>query len=955
MTHSVQPPRPGAAPSSSLPESTYRLQFHAGFTFRHAAEVVPYLASLGVTHVYASPILKARPGSMHGYDVIDHCALNPELGTPADFDDLADALRRHGMSLILDVVPNHVGVATNDNAWWNDVLEHGPASRYAGYFDITWSGSPRPELHGRVLLPVLGKPYGEALEAGELRLSFHSDRGAFFIAYHESRFPVSPRSYPQVLPQEGFTGEAAAEMRKIVEACQALPDRCDADEAERRAQAAASIKESLRDLCRRHPAVRRGIDEAVLHLNGRAGEPSSFDGLDALLAQQCYRLAHWRTASDEINYRRFFDINDLAALAMERPEVFDATHRLVFDLIAAGKVAGLRIDHPDGLFDPAGYFKRLQDRFAEIGGQGPLYVAVEKILAADEALPASWPVQGTTGYDFLNQVNGLYVAPDAAAAFDRFYHDWTGDPTSYDDLVYRNKHLILERSLASELRMLAHDFDRLAQRHRHSRDFTHGALTAALREVIACFPVYRTYVGERWATRDADRAHVDAAVRQAAARNPRLDPAVLRFVRDTLLLEFGGDSADEDLRSAQRRVAGKFQQLTAPVTAKGIEDTTFWVYNRLLSLNEVGGEPSRFGVSPEALHEYFADRQRNWPYAMSALSTHDTKRSEDVRARLNVLSEMPEDWPRLVARWSDLNASHRTSIAGSAVPDRNLEYSIYQRLIGVWPMDLADGGAIPADFVTRVHACTVKALRESKLYSSWTDPDEPLESAVLRFVDAILDARRGRAFRESFLPFQRRVAHYGTLNSLSQTLVKLTAPGVPDTYQGTETWNFSLVDPDNRRPVDYSLLRAALARAEQATGSAPATGDLKQFLHARVLRERRDRPGLFTGGEYLPLRARGERARHVFAFARRQGRTTAVTIVPRFLVRGGLREGEWPTGKAFWGDTTLDVPAGDGGALRCALSGGPVRPGHEGGVLTIGVADALRTLPVALLLSGVRG
>lgn len=985
MSRAASVPKPWTTADDSmaggptpLPEATYRLQFHAGFTFRDAAALVPYLAALGITHVYASPILKARPGSTHGYDVIDPCALNPELGSQADFDGLCAALRAAGLYLIVDVVPNHIGVNTNENAWWNDLLEHGPASRYARFFDITWSGSPRPELHGRVLLPVLADPYGRALEAGELRLAFHSAGGAFFVRYHDSRFPVSPRSYCRLLAgaaaamdeptASAAAHHAAAEVRLIIQACRELPDRCDRADAELRAAATAWIKERLADLCHRSPETCRQVDLAVQVINGRPGDPRSFDGLDLLLSKQNYRLAHWRTAAEEINYRRFFDVNDLAALAMQRPEVFDATHRFIFGLFESGKLAGLRIDHPDGLFDPAGYFRRLQDRYAAVAGHAepaaaaapdarrPLYVVVEKILALDESLPDAWPVHGTTGYDFLNRVNGLFVNADASAALTRFYHDWTGDPTSFDELAYRSKRLILDRSLAGELRMLAHGLDRLAQRHRHSRDFTPAGLTAALREVIACFPVYRTYVGEHWATRAADTARIDAAVGLAGQHTPGLEEGTLEFLRDTLLLRYGGDDAGPALRAAQRQFAGRFQQVTAAVTAKGTEDTAFWVYGRLLSLNEVGGDPAQFGVAPEDLHRYFADRRRRWPHALSTLSTHDTKRSEDVRARLNVLSEMPEEWPRQVARWSELNAPHRSTVNGSAVPDHGLEYTIYQRLLGAWPLEAStcDGGAAPEEFVRRVHACTVKALRESKLYSDWLDPDEALESAVLQFLGAILDPARGSAFLAEFLPFRRRVAHFGMINSLAQTLLKLTAPGVPDTYQGTETWNFSLVDPDNRRPVDYEALRGAMADVEavaERPGGGLTDGRLKQLLHVRALAERRARPGLFTEGEYVPAAVEGPAARHAFAFARRHGGVTAVTIVPRLPVTMGLADGDLPLGKRAWKETAVRLPGPAPDRWRDALAGRRCPATADANGIRIPIADALQSLPVALLLS----
>ena len=896
--------------SLPLPESTYRFQFHAGFTFRDAAAVVPYLHALGVTHCYASPYLRARPGSTHGYDVIDHCSLNPELGSEADYQAWVDAMSAHGMSHVLDTVPNHVGVATNDNAWWNDVLEHGPASRYAKYFDIAWRGSPRPELHDKVLIPTLGGPYGRVLEKGELKV-VHAD-GKFWVTYYDRRFPLARASVADLKPDQ------------------------------------------------------------LAELNGTPGDARSFDRLDALLNAQHYRLAYWRTASDEINYRRFFDINDLAALGMEHAEAFEATHGFTFKLIAEGRVAGLRIDHPDGLYDPEQYFRRLQEKHAQRNaggvssgqsraGRPSLYVVAEKILAPGEALP-SWEVHGTSGYDFLNEVNGLFIDRDNEAAFTKLYHEWTGDDTSFEDLVYEKKKLILEISLASELQMLAHQLDRLAQTSRHTRDFTHNGLRQALREVIACFPVYRSYVTDRGVS-PTDESHVNAAVEKAIERNPKTDPSVFRFVGDTVLQRFAGTAAGNSA-AAWVRFAGKFQQLTAPVTAKGIEDTAFYIYNRFVSLNEVGGEPSRFGVSPADLHAYLSDRQQRWPYAMSALSTHDTKRSEDVRARLNVLSEIPEEWAWHVRHWVELNARHRRDLPAGPAPDRNEEYLIYQTLLGAWPLEPWSAGEYDA-FVGRVQAYMVKAMREAKVRTSWTNPDEQHEQAVQDFVAALLDETRSGEFLASIRPLRQRVSRLGLINSLAQTLLRLTAPGVPDTYQGQELWDFSLVDPDNRRPVDYGrrkgLLDALEGRGPRAAAATPADrgqrhliasmqdGWMKLYLTCYALRQRRDNPGLFSAGAYEPLYAVGERAGHVFAFARRHEGRVAVVVVPR-LIAGllGGREG-FHIDANVWGDTKLPLPQASGsGKFRDVFRGRPVDVPADG---LVALSDVTTYFPFALLMS----
>ncbi|MEZ0266377.1 MAG: alpha-amylase family glycosyl hydrolase, partial [Phycisphaerae bacterium] len=717
-----------------LPESTYRIQLHKDFTFRHAAEIVPYLAQLGVTHLYASPYLRARPGSTHGYDVIDHARLNPELGTQADFEELLAVLKSHGMSHILDTVPNHVGVATNDNTWWDDVLENGPASKFAHCFDIAWDANPRPDMKGRVLLPLLGKPYAEALESGELRLTYDDvepcDEANCFplaIHYYDRRFPISPRSYRFVLS----IGLAALDQklapdhpdarayRAILETVHALPDRTEPDAA-RRHDDKEALKRRLIALTRSSPPARAAIDSALAALTGAPGDARSFDALDDLLSRQCFRLAYWRVAPDEINYRRFFDINDLAGLAVEHEDVFEATHALPLKLLAQGHLTGLRIDHPDGLHDPAQYFDRLQSHYVlacakhlvdtdpqfksldwdavkpqllnqwttrqHHNGRSPdtqdsalrthdllpLYVTIEKILAPSEPLIPTWPVHGTSGYDFLNVVNALFVDPAGEESLTRTYESVLKAPgadssgaalraepapsapacsvlTDFHTLTYEKKKLILDTALSSELHTLATRLHDLAGRERGSRDFTLRGLRDALTELIACFPVYRTYVSPAGVS-DTDRAHERAAVDEAIRRNRPVEPAVFHYVARTVLQDLPETFTDDD-RAAALKFAAKFQQLTAPATAKGIEDTAFYLYNRLLSLNEVGNEPTRFGMPPADVHAYLTDRAERWPYALSCLSTHDTKRSEDVRARLNVISEIPDEWRTHVERW----------------------------------------------------------------------------------------------------------------------------------------------------------------------------------------------------------------------------------------------------------------------------------------------------------------
>jgi (1->4)-alpha-D-glucan 1-alpha-D-glucosylmutase len=976
-----------------LPESTYRLQLNGSFTFRDAAALVPYLAKLGVTHLYASPYLKANPGSTHGYDVIDHCRLNPELGTTADYNALVAALREQGMAHIADIVPNHVGIATNDNIWWNDVLESGPASIYAEYFDISWAGSPLTDLNGRVLIPILGSMYGEELEKGNLRLSF--EKGAFFVSYHERKFPISPRSFPKIFMNELQAGQAdesaVKEYQSIRAECEALPDRCEGSAVAReRHEKKEQIKRRLAELAARSEAVQKLIAHNLRQFNGTVGQPASFDRLDNLLRHQCFRLASWKTAPDEINYRRFFDVNTLAALAMERIEVFEATHGFILGLLAENKIAGLRVDHPDGLYDPEVYFHRLQahyvlavareamnasDRFGGVNweeirpvlldrlnrqlpvigsgaGRWPLYVLGEKILALEELLPKTWAIDGTSGYDFLNMTNGLFVDSSSAGEFTRLYHAWIEDETGYEEIAYCKKKMILEISLASELNMLAIRLKRIAQQSRYGIDYSLHGLLIALKEVLACFPVYRSYITVRGAS-EMDRGHIQHAIDAAIRRNPGTEPSIFHFIGDALLIR-GEAELTADERTARRQFAGKFQQLSSPATAKGIEDTAFYIYNRLLSLNEVGGDPSRFGVSPEELHAFFGQRQRDWPYAMSTQSTHDTKRSEDVRARLNVLSEMPREWREKLQRWGDLNAPHRAMVEGRPVPDRNEEYALYQTLLGTWPLQTGE----MESFKQRVQSYTLKSIREARIYSSWTDPNTAHEAAVHGFIDAILSDSIAGEFLADFMEFQKRISHYGFFNSLSQTLIKLTAPGVPDTYQGNEIFDFSLVDPDNRRPVDFHRRQKLMDKIgeqmqERSKPFGPAESDcLKLIVHRNVLNIRTQYPGLFTVGQYVPIHCGGSKGAHIFAFARSHAGRTAIVAAPRLF--SGLIDAPmgWSCGPDVWGDTFIAWPESvRDEEFRNVFSGVWLNRSGSGDSTTALAAALFGDWPVALLIS----
>ena len=880
---------------SGLPDSftairaTYRLQFHHEFTFRDATELVPYLATLGISHIYASPIMEARPGSTHGYDIIDHNRLNPEIGTEVDFRALVDALHAHGMGLILDFVPNHMGVGS-DNRWWFDVLEWGQQSPFAAYFDINWE-PVRPDLKGRVLLPVLGDHYGAALENGDIAVRFDAEEGSFSAWYYDHRFPLSPDSYATILEAGGERlANVAREFRKIgqYQAGSARPH-------------AAALKQLLADGAR-EPPLANAIELALEHFKGEPGNPASFAALHQLLEMQAYRIAYWRVAAEEINYRRFFNINELAGLRMELPELFEHTHRLVFGLIECGDVQGLRIDHIDGLSDPKAYCEQLQRGFT-----GPLYVLVEKILARYEALP-DWPIAGSTGYDFANQVLAIFVDPAGETAMTRLYRRFANADDSYDDVLYACKKRITQVNLASEINVLAREFHAFSMRNWRTRDFTLNGMLSALEEVIAAFPVYRTYVSREGASVD-DHRYIDWAIAQARKRWRTQDLSIFDFLHGVLI----GGSADRKLDADANealRLAMHFQQLTGPVMAKAAEDTAFYRYIRFLALNEVGGDPRRFGMSVAAFHHVTRERIRSWPRAMVTTATHDTKRGEDARARLALLSEMPREWGRRVTRWFRLNRSRRSEIDGEIVPDRNVEYLFYQSLLGAWPPDLApDDIERMRGLAERLAAYMIKAVREGKQQSSWSNPNTAYEAALQPFVQTVLDAARPNPFISEFRNFVESRARLGAINSLSQLVLKLTVPGVPDMYQGGELWDFSLVDPDNRRPIDWGARRALL---DDIRGASPADlaanwrdGREKLFVTRQLLELRRMHPELFAEGDYQPLDVEGKRSGHLCAFARTRGRESIAVAVPR-LVHRLYQDG----GSVNWGDTEMSLPSG---------------------------------------------
>jgi len=966
-------------PRSAFPRATYRLQLNRDFTFAQATEIVPYLAALGISHCYTSPCLKARAGSMHGYDIVDHNAFNPEIGSAEEFDRFVAALHEHDMGLIFDIVPNHMAVMGNDNAWWLDVLENGEASIYAGFFDIDWRAL-KEELHGKVLVPVLGDHYGAVLESGELKVVFHAERGELYISYHDHHFPIDPREYPRILqrcaakPAEvlGEQNHNVLDVQSLITAFGHLPERHETspERIAERNRDKEIHKRRLAELCARAPEIAACVQHSVASINGSPDDPDSFEGLHELIKTQAFRLANWRVASDDINYRRFFDSNDLAGIRVENERVFEETHRLVLTLIAEGKVDGVRVDHPDGLYDPAQYFERLNRSIAlatnqtENGAESKAhknshYLIIEKILTGQEKLSTEWKVCGTTGYDFASLVNGLFVNQAASKQMERIYRNFTDEDTDFEDLAYRSRKLIMRVALASELNVLANQITRIALSRRRTCDFTLNSLRDALTEVVASFPVYRTYVTPSRVS-ESDERYIRTAIAAAKWRSPAADPSVFDFVGDVLLTSIaaGQDAAYGNTVTA---FAMKFQQFTGPVMAKGLEDTAFYRYNRLVSLNEVGGDLHRFGITTADFHVANHDRIDSWPHTMLATSTHDSKRSEDVRARINVLSEMPSEWRLKMRDWRRFNRSHKQVANDKPAPSPNDEYLLYQTLIGAWPFELstADYGENEAKaFCERIEKYMLKAIREAKRSTSWINQNKEYESAVSSFVETLLTPGPRNRFLDDFAPFQRRVARIGLWNSLSQTLLKLTAPGVPDIYQGNELWDLSLVDPDNRRPVDYKR-RQQMFESLRGTGDtsdassisgllqAPEDGRLKLYSIWRTLCLRQEQPDLFNKGEYLTVTIEGTKADHVVAFARRSETSSLLVVVPRLVATLLSGSDSPPIGEQLWGDTRLLLPfRGSGTRYRNALTRQILDLDA-----TINVASLLAEFPAAICVS----
>jgi (1->4)-alpha-D-glucan 1-alpha-D-glucosylmutase len=946
-----------------VPSATYRLQFHLNFRFADAEQIVPYLHEMGITHLYASPWGRARRGSMHGYDVADPLHVNSELGTEQEFASLVERLHKYGMGLLLDIVPNHMA-ASEENPWWMDVLENGIESSYAHYFDIDWDapGAKSFELQkNQVVLPILNDQYDRMLFGQGIVVRF--DERGLYVHAQGNRVPISPRTYHQILPQSfallAESGAASAEVLRefesLVETARELagsPNEALGVEKPRSA-VRAELKARLWKLYRDEKAVRDALDETLGRLNGTAGDPASFRCLDALLLEQSYRLAHWRTATGEINYRRFFGLNHLVAVRVEDPQVFETTHAMIFRLVAENKVDGLRVDHIDGLLDPQEYLDRLQNaRTVQPGDDSNalgIYGVVEKITSGDEELPKTWRVAGTTGYDFLNTANTLFIDPRGWHKLEDIYRDFTGIHSTFADTWYVRKRQVMEDLFGSDIRVLSSRLGRLAALDPRGRDLPMRELIRGLKEITARLPVYRTYI-RNLELPDRDRPYLAAAIRLAhcPAVTNEVSEAVFDFFRRVFLL----DPPEEAIpyREAWLDFLLRWQQFSGAVMAKGLEDTAFFVHHGLLSLNEVGCNPFRKGIrfGIAAFHDFNRKRQKEYPFTLNATSTHDTKWSEDVRARIDVLSELPQEWQRRLRRWSRLNRPRKTEVSGGIAPSPNEEVLLYQALLGIWPF--TDPNV--AEIRERIDAFLLKAVREAKTHSNWFSPNEAYEAALREFVAGIL--RPGaNAFLRDFLQFFERIASRGASNAWSQLVLKMTAPGIPDFYQGNGLWQFRLIDPDNRNVVDFRERSEALQAllASKHGGPCPCDllehwrdGRLKLYLAQKVLNFRRAHKELFMHGEYCPVYAEGTHKECVCSFYRQWRGMWAITVVPRLTARLS-KPGVFPVGAA-WARSMLLLPRRAPSVWTNVITGQSIAASRR----SIPLANIFSDLPFALLV-----
>lgn len=928
-----------------IPSSTYRLQFNPQFGFKQAREIISYLKTLGISDVYASPVFKAKKGSPHGYDVVDMNQLNPDLGTDDDFNLLMKDLKKSGIGWVQDVVPNHMAF-DGENQMLMDVLENGQHSEFFDFFDIEWFHFYE-SLSERLLAPFLGRHYSESLEAKEISLRY--DDSGFHIRYYSLKLPLKIESYVRVITHRLQDmriklGDDHPDLIKFLGILYSLKNLPEArEERLGRYSQIQFVKRILWELYNSSQDVKEFIDENIAIFNGEKTANSDHTLLDNLLSEQLFRLSFWKVATEELNYRRFFNINGLISLRIEDERVFNGTHSFILNLVKEKKIKGLRIDHIDGLYDPTGYLRRLREKTGEI------YIVVEKILGYDEELPHLWAVQGTTGYDYLNYVNGIFCNENNGRDFNKLYYSFTGFKTSYELILYEKKKLIIEKDMTGDVDNLAHHLKRISGKNRYGNDMTLYGLKKAIIEILAHFPVYRTYISRNDYS-ESDRLYVTEAVEKAKEMKPAL-LYELSFIGMFLLLEYSGYLSEED-REEWVHFVMRFQQLTGPLMAKGFEDTTLYVYNRLLSLNDVGGSPDRFGVPLNEFHAFNLKRARSQPHTMNATSTHDSKRGEDVRARINVLSEIPGQWESSLRKWSRLNRRKKKAVRGEAVPDKNDEYLLYQTLIGALPFKNEEVN----DFKSRLKDYIIKAVREAKVHTAWLKPDTDYEDNFIAFIERILDYSDRNQFLKEFLPFQKMISFYGILNSLSQTLIKMTSPGAPDFYQGSEFWDLNLVDPDNRRPVDFSVREWLLnemksKEADHKPGlinellSTREDGRIKLFLIYKALGLRHKHRGLFEKGDYLPLETGGKYKENVIAFARMHKPLWSVTVAPRFLTQVS-GEDTYPFGADVWEDTCVNLPKNAPSLWNDGLTGVQIRSGQS-----LYVSSVLTQFPCALLIN----
>lgn len=919
-----------------IPSATYRLQFTPAFGFAQAKEIVGYLAQLGISDIYASPIFWARSGSQHGYDVVDQNCLNPELGSQNEYEALIAEAQKHGLGWVQDIVPNHMAFS-QQNPYLMDALEHGPESDYSDTFDIDWI-SYHDELNGRVLAPMLGSDYQECLAGKEIQLSF--TESGLKANYYSLQLPIRLESYADFFEHNLF--ELGERKEKITALLGEIKGSVLSLSGRQRTEKSAEIKQQLWSLAESSSEVKQWIEKNLTEFNGEAGNADSFAKLDSLLKHQFYKLSHWQVASDMLNYRRFFTINELICLNAQHSHVFDQTHGLIRKLVAEGKMTGLRVDHIDGLYDPLAYLKRLTEE------TGSVYTTVEKILEAVETLPDDWPIQGTSGYEFLTNVNRVFCRGESKEAFSKLYESFAGVEDNYERLFLDKKRLLAESELVGDIDNLAHILVRVAGLM-GKEAISEKDLRLALKEIMIAFPVYRSYVSKEGRS-EKDEDYTKEAIATVKSHSPEKSAefnTALSFIEKLLLLK-DLDSLSDEAKSARLHFIMRMQQFTGPLMAKGIEDTLFYVYNRFTGLNEVGGVPGEFGLSLEKFHDYNQHQQSHWPHNLNASSTHDTKRSEDVRARLNVLSEMPEEWEKQVTAWRDMNADKKR-VDERPIPTPNDEYFLYQTLVGAYPFDEAE---LP-EFTERIKAYVLKAGREAKENTNWTAIHEAYEKGYADFIDTLLDSES--PFLNSLRSFQNKVKQYGVYNSLSQMLVKIASPGVPDFYQGSEMWDLSLVDPDNRRPVDYEKRSRCLADIQAQWQSNPTAlvsdltdswedGRIKLFLAFRGLAARKEFADVFTDGDYTPLKVTGKYADNVIAFARRKGERVVVAIAPRFLT-GLTTAGELPCGNNTWQDTAITLTNAETLSGKNWLTNSKVQLAEHALI-----GDLCRDLPVALLV-----